>query len=188
MIRSDKELLDFFSKLSIPIAETTIKERKYSLGEKIITQEKHVSSIFIIKHGIVKCYVNEDNGRDFIQEFFSKGEILGELEVLNDIISFCNAEAMTEVIVYQIDQKDFYTLLKDQPEFNLLLLKALSNKVRDTAIRASQQQSHSIAYNLEKLISFSSEESKMLSKQDLADYLGITLRSLNRAMKDIIIH
>ncbi|PKV51444.1 CRP-like cAMP-binding protein [Aquimarina sp. MAR_2010_214] len=185
MIRINQELLNFFSRLSESSASGLVKEIRYFSKDKIVTQGKYVSSIYIIKSGVVKCYVNEDNGRDFIQEFFSTGEILGELEVFNDIISFCNAEAITEVTGYQIDVKDFYTLLENHPELNILLLKALANKVRDTAIRASQQQSYPIAYNLKKLMKFSSDEAMAFSKQDIADYLGITLRSLNRALHEI---
>ncbi|WP_074406073.1 MULTISPECIES: Crp/Fnr family transcriptional regulator [Aquimarina] len=185
MIRINQELLNFFSQLSESSANTMVKEKRFISKEKIIIQGKYVPSIFIIKSGVVKCYVNEDNGRDFIQEFFSTGEILGELEILNDVISFCNAETITEVTGYQIDVKDFYTLLENHPELNVLLLKALANKVRDTAIRASQQQSYPIAYNLKKLMKFSSDEAMAFSKQDIADYLGITLRSLNRALHEI---
>ncbi len=185
MIRINQELLTFFSKLSGSSAGSSVMEKRFATGNNIINQGKHVTSVFIIKNGIVKCIVNEENGRDFIQEFFSQDEILGELEIFNNTISFCNVEAITEVEAYHINKKDFYALLENHRELNILLLRALANKVRDTAIRASQQQSHPIAYNLQKLLVFSADQARLFSKQDLANYLGITLRSLNRAISEL---
>lgn len=162
-----------------------LTKKIFSAGEFLIHQNKLGKNVFVVQSGITKCFVNEENGRDFIQEFFGEGEILGEIEVLTDTLSFSNVNALTEVHAFKIKRDDFYTLLKTKKELELLILKALALKVRDTAIRAAQQQLHPLEHNLKQLLNLISDQGITFSKKNLADYLGITLRSLNRSMKKL---
>ncbi len=183
MIRTNNELLDYFSQ-SFRKFEF-VRRKQFDPGEKIITQGSRGQFIYILEGGIAKCYIEEENGKTFIQEFFGLGEIVGEIEVFGETLSFSNVEAMTKVPTYQIAKDDFYKVLKEENELNIVLIKALTKKLRDTAVRASRQQSYPLEYNLEKLLQLSSNEIEHISKNDLASYLGISLRSFNRKMKEI---
>ncbi len=183
MIRTNHELLDFFSKHFE--AYEFIKHEEFYPGTKMISQDSRVRGVYIIEKGIGKCYVEEENGKVFIQEFFGKGEILGEVEIFDDSLSFSNVEAVTTIRAYRIEKDDFYQLIEKKNEFGIILFKTLAIKLRNTAKRASSQQSYPLEYNLKKLLQLSSKETEHISKNDLASYLGITLRSLNRKIKQI---
>jgi len=183
MIRINKELLDYFNDLYVLQTFNFVEKESFSVGNFLIHQNKKGNDIFIIKTGITKCFVNEENGRDFIQEFFGEGEILGEIEIFTETLSFSNVIALTDVTAYKIDKKNFYKLLDTNKDLNLIIIRALATKIRDTAIRTSQQQVHPLDYNLKRLLRLISDQKINFSKQDLADYLGITLRSLNRSLK-----
>ncbi len=182
MIRTNNKLLDYFSKNFQKFE--FVKRKQFDSGEKIISQGSNARFIYILEEGITKCYVEEKNGKIFIQEFFGAGEIVGEIEVFCETTSFSNVETMTKVKAYQIAKVDFCDLLQKKSVFNILLIRALSAKLKDTAIRASYQQSYPLEYNLKKLLQLSSNQTKQISKTDLAHYLGITVRSLNRAMQE----
>ncbi|GAA4275262.1 Crp/Fnr family transcriptional regulator [Aquimarina gracilis] len=183
MIRTNHELLDFFSKNCEE--NEFIKYEQFHPGKKIINQGSLVRGVYIIEKGIGKCYVEEENGKIFIQEFFGKGEILGEVEIFDDALSFSNVEAVTRISAYRIEKNDFYKLIEKKNEFGIILFKAMAVKLRNTAKRASSQQSYPLEYNLKKLLQLSSAETEHISKNDMASYLGITLRSLNRKIKQI---
>ncbi len=92
MIRVNRELLNYVVKLREEESEEYITEQKIKPGEKIIQQGKRVFSVYVIKSGIAKCYLTEDNGKDFIQEFFGEGEVFGEIELIKGTLSFCCIE------------------------------------------------------------------------------------------------
>ncbi len=185
MIRTNNELLNFFSRRDNWKRYDTIQEKQFKPGQKLIVQGKEGRCVHIIKKGIAKCFVREENGKEFVQEFFSAGELLGEIEVLNNTCSFSAVMALTEVVTYYIGKDDFYSMMQSTGGFNLMVSRALATKLRDTAIRTSHQQTYPIAHNLNKLVQLSSKQAEMFSKKDIADYLGITLRSLNRTLKQM---
>ena len=118
-------------------------------------------------------------------EFLGIGEIVGEVECLRKISNLCNIEAITEVTVYAFSRTYFQELLKKDLYLNELLLNVLAERIVNTSRRASYQQLYTIEHSLTKLLALQAEQEITFAKADMADYLGISLRSLNRALKDI---
>lgn len=185
MIRTNKELFDYIIRLNHSDSDELFSEHVYNPSQLILVQEKKVFSVSIIKSGIVKCYVATDTGKTFIQEFFGTGELFGEIEIIDNSYSLSTIEAITEVVVYNINKDNFLKLLTKDKEFNLLLLKALTAKLKYKAIRHAYNQSHTVESNLSRLRKDFPELELVIPKQDIAAYLGITLRGLNRAIKNL---
>lgn len=183
MVRINKELLSYL--LTNVSHDPLIDQEEFRGKEIVVEAEKRLYSVYIIKKGIAKCYLTEDTGKDFIQEFFGEGEIFGEVEMLNNEASFCTIEAITDLTVYKIPMKHFETLLEENRTMNLLVLKALASKIKYKALRHSYNQSHAIEDNLQRLQEQFPEFNKVISKKDVANYLGVTERSLNRIIRGL---
>lgn len=183
MIRTNKELFSYITKLFHSGSASSFSEHHFAPLEDILIEGKNVYSVYILKSGIVKCYLTTDNGSTFIQEFFGEGELFGELELMDDSYSYCTIKAMDEVTVYKIQKSDFLKLLNQDKKFNRLFINALISKLKYKATRHSYNQSHTIEDKLARLKMKFPELEKVISKQDIADYLGITLRALNRTIK-----
>lgn len=185
MIRVNSAFLDYIQQLKNGVGTKLIEAREVLPGEAILIQRTKVFSVYIIKSGLTKCYLTEDTGADFIQEFFGAGEVFGELEVLNDAFSFCTIQALTKVSYFKINKSDFLKLLKEDAVFNMLVLQLMATKIRYTALRHSYNQSHALEDNLKRLLKEYPDVLNTISKADIANYLGITVRSLNRVLKSI---
>ncbi len=184
MIRTNSELLEYVSR-NIKNTTTYFIEEKIANKQVLVEQNQKVLYAYVIKTGIAKCYLTEDTGNDFIQEFFGEGELFGEIEIINESLSFCAIESISDMVVYKISKIHFSELLQNDKEFNALIVKAMANKIKYKALRHSHNQSHSIKSNLLRLKKQFPELMKIISKQDIANYLGITLRSFNRILKEI---
>lgn len=184
MIRVNHKLLKLLHRLQHKPGEGVIAVKSCSPADIIIAQEQYIHSVFVIKSGLAKCYRNEDNGKCFVQEFFGAGELFGEIEALQQKLSFSTISAISQLELYQIRQDDFLNLLRQHTEFNLLIMNALAEKVRYKALRHAHNQSHTAAHNLRQLIKSNPDLIKQVSKADIASYLGITIRSLNRILND----
>ncbi len=183
MIRTNKEFLQYVVKLNKAGTSPTIAKHEAVVGEKIIVQRTSVFAVYVMQHGMAKCYQTEDTGNDFIQEFFGEGEVFGELEVLTHDFSFCTIEALTPMSYFKIPRETFLDLLQTDAVFNRLVLKLMANKIRYTALRHSYHQSHPLEANLKKLLQEFPDMLQKISKKDIANYLGITVRSLNRMIQ-----
>ena len=186
MLRTNLNFLSFIENLyGRQERRENIVLKNFAKGDLLFTQGNTASRVFIIKEGITKCYFSEANGKDYIVEFLGEGEILGEIETIRNINCLCNIEALTEVHAYALHLPFFRSLLEKDISFNRMLLDEMAERIINTASRSSHQQLYTLEHGLKKILSFQSRMNIMLSKEDMAAYLGTTLRSLNRVLKDL---
>ncbi|WP_291725912.1 Crp/Fnr family transcriptional regulator [Bernardetia sp.] len=184
MIRTNTELLEYISN-AIKMPSTYFVEEKIKKNTCWIEQNQKIFHVYVIKSGVAKCYLTQDTGNDFIQEFFGEGELFGEVEAIRDGQSFCAIEAILDMEVYKIATTHFLELLENDKVFNKLIFKSMASKIKYKAIRHSYNQSHSIKLNLLRLKKQFPNLFSIIPKQDIANYLGVTLRSFNRVLQEI---
>lgn len=186
MIRTNYQLLSYIEHYyQSGAGKEDVHLKTFQPGERIIQQGTTLYHVFVIRDGITKCYITEENGKDYIVEFLGIGEVLGELEQIRKTSSLTNIEALTGVTAYRITQDAFSQLLKKDQAFNQLILEELATRIAQTAVRAAAQQIYPVEYAILKLLSLLKEQHIIFSKQDMADYLAISLRSFNRIIRQL---
>ncbi|WP_199121492.1 Crp/Fnr family transcriptional regulator [Pedobacter sp. ASV28] len=186
MLRTNTEFLSYIDKL-YQSNELEVSLYHFEKGKLLFHQGEPCHRVLVIKEGIVKCFFNEENGKDYIVEFLGRGEILGEIEAIRQMDGLCNVAALTEIKVYVLAVPFFRALLTKDLTLNKLLLEELAERIVNTSSRASFQQLYTVEHGLAKLLELQEKQGIAITKDDMAAYLGITLRSLNRALKDFSI-
>ncbi|MEM6894816.1 MAG: Crp/Fnr family transcriptional regulator [Bacteroidota bacterium] len=182
MIRTNPKLLAY-SKALLEREPAQVSITHYKRKEEIMGQGHRYPYVGIIIKGIVKCFINEANGKAFIQEFMTEGMEVGELEFFEKGAATCSVAAVTPVTILEIPHQLFQKLLNKELSFNRLILESLADKVRYKAPRHAFQTSYSLERNIEKMGELYPDFLKVLPKGDIANYLGVSARSLNRALK-----
>lgn len=185
MLRTNVHLLSYVEQLYKEQTSKDIILKEYPKGCFIFNQSEKSSKVIIIKEGFAKCFFSEKNGKDFIVEFLGEGEIAGEIEAIRNIQCLCHIEALSDIQVYQFSANTFRLLMKQNSQFNQLLINELAERIINTSSRASLQQVYSIKNGLHKLITLQERQRLRISKADMAAYLGVDIRSLNRVLKTI---
>jgi len=185
MLRTNEQLLSYMERLLAGEQAGGITLASFPPGRRFIRQGETSRYVYVIREGITKCYIREDNGKDYIFEFLGKGEITGELEVIRKTVCLCNIAAITAVTAYAIPADVFAVLLRRDAELNRLVLEELATRIRQTCVRASYQQLYPIEYGLLRLLMLQAEAQVSFSKKDMADYLAITVRSFNRTIRQL---
>ena len=179
MLRINTSLLSFAENL---YESGLIRVKHFKKGSLLVQQGYALSKVYILKHGISKCYYSAENGKNYILEFLSEGEILGDIELIKKMDCLCTVEALTEVEAFAIPVPLINSILQKDIAFSKLLIEELADKVINTSVRSSVQQLYSIQTALDNLLTLQSKQNIFLAKEDIAAYLGITLRSLNRLL------
>lgn len=183
MLRTNTEFLSYVDALYQSQRYPSITLQRFKREDLLLTQGEVCLKVFVVKEGIAKCYFLEENGKDYILEFMGDGEILGEIETLRNNNCLCNVSALTSLEAYAIPVAIFKELLAKDLTLNKLLLHELAERIVNTSSRASFQQLYTVDHGLGKLLDLQQKLGIQISKDDMAAYLGITLRSLNRALK-----
>lgn len=182
MIMQNKELLNFIATFESEETFAGFKLVSYQKNQPILEAERFIKNVFIIKEGVCKCLINEDNNKNFVVEFLGNGEIVGEIEAILGCKTITSVIAMTDVLVYKMELGVFKKFLLNNKSFNALLLGELATRLRNTALRSSFQQLNTVENALSKILQLQKEQNLNFSKNDLSEYLGISIRSLNREL------
>jgi CRP/FNR family transcriptional regulator, anaerobic regulatory protein len=186
MLRTNNDFLAYIQQLySAQDRKETLIRKAFEKDRLLLQQDTEVPHVLVIESGITKCYFTEANDKDYILEFLGAGEIIGEIEAIRERRCLCNVQALTAVSAYAIALPHFRSLLKNDLQFNHLLLNAFAERIVNTSSRASFQQLYTVEHSLAKLLELQSAQQITLSKEDSASYLGINIRSLNRALKNL---
>jgi CRP-like cAMP-binding protein len=167
--------------------DSNIETRLYKAGKAIISQGEIPHKVQIISKGLAKAYHLTSNGKHYLFDLFSRGEILGEVEILHKIPYFANVEAVEDCEIIEIPQASFIDWLKSKPDFSLFIIKEISWRLQNTSEKAVTNQCYPLAYSVMKTIynrwlSDNSSNTIVLPKALFAEYLGTSIRSLNRIL------
>lgn len=160
-------------------------EETFDARQNIMQQDYRYAKVYLIRKGIAKCYISDENGKEFIQEFLGEGMEFGELEVFDNKHTICSVDSITALRVFSFTYSCFTKLLETDFKFNNLIMKALADKIRYKAPRHSYQHAYPIEDNILKLQKVFPDMTEVISKKDIANYIGVTPRSLNRALKGL---
>ncbi|WP_051664031.1 cyclic nucleotide-binding domain-containing protein [Dyadobacter crusticola] len=102
-----------------------MKEVTYSEGQQIFAKGDLGDSMYIIYTGSVGIY---DGTKQLA--LFDKGEIFGELALLDTEPRSASTVAETDVLVFRIDQEDFFELMEERDEILKNVLRILCQRIR----------------------------------------------------------
>lgn len=185
MLQTNIHFLSYIEQLHKEQTNKDIILKEYPKGSFVFNQSQESNKVIIIKEGFVKCFFAEENGKDFILEFLGKSEIAGEIEAIRNIPCLCHIEALSDIQAYQFSTNCFKLMMNRNPQFNQLLIEELAKRIINTSSRASLQQVYNIEHGLRKLIVLQERQHLKIAKADMAAYLGVDIRSLNRVLKTI---
>jgi len=101
MILTNSDILDFidnnYHKEFDLIKLVTIKKNK-----NIVEQGKSNKYIYILKEGIVKCSIMEENYKSYALEFLGIGEIIGEIETLLKCKNLATVKTLTDCMLSKL--------------------------------------------------------------------------------------
>ncbi|MCL6220332.1 Crp/Fnr family transcriptional regulator [Zunongwangia pacifica] len=157
----------------------------FESNEILMEQDQIVRNVYLIKSGICKVYFEEENGKEYILEFLSTGEILGELEIIRDETCLCSVKSIIKVEAFKIPKNYFLKLLNGNLSLNKMIIHSFAERIINTSKKASHQKLYSIEYSLTKIMEMQKKNDFEISKSDLSAYLGISIRSLNRSLKSL---
>src|ERR1700722_19967029 len=95
-----------------------ILQRHFPKGHSLIDQGAETAHVFVIKSGIVKCSI-ADQDKEFILEFMGEGEVLGDLEAIGKMPAISTVTAISALSVYMMDNASFLDLLARHAAFNM---------------------------------------------------------------------
>lgn len=105
-------------------------QRKFHAKEMIFMEKDREECLYYIAEGLVKLFMNSNEGKEKTLVLLSSGQVFGEVSVFDGLDYPVNALALTDTVVYSMNQVEINDLLKEESEIAFDLLRLMAEKMR----------------------------------------------------------
>lgn len=164
-------------------------------GEFLFHQGDMATFFYIVKAGKVKMLTYNEEGREFVQGYFTEGQSFGEPPFFNRVPYPASAAAVTEAEIWKCAYEPFMNLLRDHFEIHLGITQALSGRLLYKAMMLSEIAVEEAEHRLKTLIEYFEHNDTQratgtpfpvpFTRQQLADMTGLRVETVIRSIKSM---
>jgi len=111
---------------------TSTELRSYEVGDIIVTEGEHGSSLFLIVGGTVKVFTRADDGGNLQLAELGPGDFFGEVSLLSDKPRTATITARTQVTAIELDRENIDRIAADHPDVRTVLEDFYERRAKDT--------------------------------------------------------
>ena len=180
-----KELLKIVNK---------INHKEYNKGDIIFTEGNVANTLYFINEGKIKLYKHTKDGKEQILHILSEGDFFGELELIKPSKYGFNSKAIVDAKICTLTKDEMKDIMIDNPEISIKLLEAVGERLSRVENLVQNLATNDIdsrmAYLIIDLMKECGKKSGSnislnlpLSREDMANYIGVTRETISRKLK-----
>jgi CRP/FNR family transcriptional regulator, nitrogen fixation regulation protein len=160
----------------------------YARNAEIFGEGEPTGYVYKVVSGAARTYKVLDDGRRQISAFYLAGEVFG-LEAGD--IHHCSAEAVTRSVVLVIKRSALVSLTETEPRIAHLLWALTARELQQVRthmlvlIRSAQERVACFLLEIAGRMGDGDEIELPMSRQDIADYLGLTIETISRTLTQL---
>ena len=172
-----------------------IVPRRFQQGDIIFHEGDPGRSLYLVKSGQVRIYINGIDGSETSVILFGKpGDIFGELAVIDGLTRSASAVALGETVLYTMSRENFREQMRLCPPLALNFMKVLSQRVRYNTKQMDSFATQAVPQRLaRKLLELAQDYGRAqtngvyidmaLTQTNLASLIGATRESTNKSLR-----
>jgi CRP/FNR family cyclic AMP-dependent transcriptional regulator len=166
---------------------------RYRRGEVIFREGEPAERLFLIESGRVKLSISSPTGQELLIGVLGRGQIFGELAVIDRGPRAMDARAMEDAHLYALSSDVFWTLLENRPALARRLLELMARRLR----RADQTSQDLVFFDAptrlaRRLLELAEEHGEptgegeavritvRVTQEEVAQMIGVARESANR--------
>ncbi len=165
--------------------------RKYKKNTLIIHQGDETDSLYIVRDGEMKVYVEDDSGRELTVSILKAGDSFGELALVGEFSRSANVVTLSEASAIVISKASFMECLRNNPSISFALIKSLAHMVRQT----TEELTHialsdvygRLVHVLEKYANKQNGQTYVpkFTHREIANMIGSSREMVSKILKDL---
>lgn len=166
---------------------------RYKKGETIAKQGAFVTNVHYVRQGLVKIYKEHNTEANVIYDILPAGSLVGLSNLYFSETFQFSAASLTESTICSIDKSVLEKLIQENGLFARSVLENVNEEIhhlRNKMVSLTQKQlrgklADSLIYLTERVF-FSNTFSNKLSRNDLAEFSGMSMMSVVRTIQEFI--
>lgn len=164
-----------------------LKFRHLKKGEHLFKAGQPIDYIFYVHNGLLRCYYTNINGKEVSIRFIKEHEVVTMIaNYFNKRVGYESIHALEDTELYYITYKDHDQLLKEYPEYNVIVRVLLERFFGTLIPRFYMSNLPQAKQRYAFLLNYQPDFVGRVPLKYLASYLGIAETSLSRIRKQKI--
>jgi CRP/FNR family cyclic AMP-dependent transcriptional regulator len=178
-----------------PLAHTAFL-RRFAAGQLLFTEGEPSEHLYVLRNGRVRVFVQSVHGEEMTLSVLGPGDTLGELSMIDGEPRSASAQALSGAELLTLPAVEVRAVLRADPVLLLAAAATLAGTVRRLTGGTADLVFLDLPRRLAKLLLGEAREESGgrllvdpgMNQSGLADRLGVTRQSLNRALAGLARH
>ncbi|OGN90648.1 MAG: hypothetical protein A2158_01845 [Chloroflexi bacterium RBG_13_46_14] len=164
-------------------------ERRYERGDIIIYEGDKATALYVVCSGAVKIFKTSIEGKEQILSIIRPGETFNDVGVFDEGLIPASAQAMGEVVLYELGQNELYVIMHDHPIVVHNTIKVLAGQVRDLVTLVEDLSFRHVIGRVAKILleyaGADPDNGPRLTQQEMAAMAGSAREVVGRSLKTL---
>jgi CRP-like cAMP-binding protein len=194
---ADMPLFDGLPAACLDRLAAALHSRSYPAGASILLAEQPSEAVYFVLSGRVRVFIEQADGSEVTFAFLGPGEVLGEMSAVDRAARCASAATVEPSVLLWLDRPLFQQCLCTEPTFTFNLVRQLTARLRQANEQIQALSSLDVAGRVAHQVLGLAEHygevdatgrvriALPLTQRDLADMVGATRESVNRALSTL---
>jgi CRP/FNR family transcriptional regulator len=164
-------------------------ERHYERGDIIIYEGDKATALYVVCSGAVKIFKTSIEGKEQILSITRPGETFNDVGVFDEGVNPASAQAMGEVILFELGQNELNTLLQNHSIIAHNTIRVLAGQVRELVTLVEDLSFRHVIGRVAKILleyaAADSIDAPRLTQQEMAAMAGSAREVVGRSLKSL---
>ncbi|UHA72480.1 Crp/Fnr family transcriptional regulator [Paenibacillus sp. 481] len=169
------------------------KLTKFEAGTVMFSQGDVQDNFYILVEGVADISVIGENGKKYVQSTYHKGDMIGELEIVDRLPFISNVEAVTDVKLMGLKREHFLKWLQLDRNFNEYFIRSILKLQYDILKKEGDNNLYPlhdrVCSYLLRCVPHGQKRADgiviQIDKQQLSRQFAVTPRSINRILSEL---
>ncbi len=193
----DLWIFDHFTESQLQELQTIGLRREFPKGQLVFSQGGVADELFLVRSGRIKLSKVNEDGTEVTLDFRKHGDVLGE-DLFSGVETYpVSAWAIEETITCGFNLGSFQSLIRQNPEIGLNVIKSMSSKISSLSSRIESIAEVSLEDRLYSVLASISKEHGLrigdvyklpfkMTHEELAFLVGAHRVSITKAMQALV--
>jgi CRP-like cAMP-binding protein len=167
----------------------SIFERKIERGEIVLYEGEPARALYFVVSGAVKVFKTSTEGKEQILSIVRPGESFNDVPVFDDGPNPASAQAMGQVILYELSKSELKTLIQNYPQIATNTIRVLAKQVRGLVSLVEDLSFRHVIGRVAKILlehaGDGTKPAQRLTQQEMAAMAGSAREVIGRSLKTL---
>ncbi len=166
-----------------------LTERRFKPRQVLFATGDPAERVYLILKGRVKVFQVADNGKEIILDVVGKGDVVGDMAIVEDGERTATAQAIEETMAVSISWEDFSHLLQQSPRLGFAMMELMARRLAGMQRTFMNIVSKPVSARLADTLLARSEDGIIrlgLTHQELAQIIGTSRETVTALLSRFV--